>query len=65
MTRFRASQCAGPGFWMNWDKILIANAISGHDMTAGHKTLPTALVYGIPRILDSWLVVDGPWSVES
>jgi len=46
MTHFRASQCAGPVFWMNWDKIPIANAISGRDMTAGHKTLPTASAYG-------------------
>jgi len=52
------SQCAGPGFWINWDKIPTANAASGRDIITGHSTLPIASAYGIPRMCISCVGVD-------
>jgi len=53
------SQCAGPGFWINWDKIPTANAVSGHDIITSHSTLPIASVYGILCMPISCVGIDG------
>ena len=42
ITHFTPSQWASPGFWMNWDSMLIANAASGWDTITGHSILPMA-----------------------
>ena len=65
ITLFRASQCTCAGFWINWDRIPSAYAVSSHDMTTGHRTDPIASAYGTPHILASWFGVDGHWSIEN
>ena len=59
------SQCAGHGFWMNWDRMLTTYAASGRETTTGHSTLPIASLYGTPCILLVWFSVAGDWSTEN
>ena len=60
---FTPSQWAGPGFWMNWDRIPTANAASGCEITTGHRRHLIACAYGMSHIRNSCVGVDGLWSL--
>ena len=59
---FTPSHWAGPGFWMNWDRILTMNAASGCKITTGHRRHPIACAYGTSHIWNSCVGVDRLWS---
>ena len=60
---FTPSKWAGPGFWMNWDRIPTVNAVSGCKITTGHRRHPITCVYSISCIQNSSIRVDRLWSL--
>ena len=63
MMHFNASQCAFPGFWMNWASTPTAWAMSGRKIITGHRTLLIAAVYGTPLIRIVFMMDIGPCSL--